>query len=273
MTLLVRNEEDIIATNLDFHYAQGVDFVIVTDNNSADHTLEILSGYQAEGRLRLIREPDDTYAQSRWVTRMARLAAVEHDADWLIHCDADEFWWPDRGNLKSTLAAIPWRYGLIRAPRTNFIPVDDVAARPFQRRMVVRERESINTMGSPLPPKICHRARRRVIVDQGNHAVSGWFLRALPTPSPIGILHFPLRSYAQFENKILKGGAAYARNTELGPDVGATWRGLYRELKEGRLETLYRAQVLDQATVAKGIADGGLIEDRRLESFLTALGR
>jgi hypothetical protein len=32
MTLLVRDEEDIVADALDFHLAQGVDQVIVTDN-------------------------------------------------------------------------------------------------------------------------------------------------------------------------------------------------------------------------------------------------
>jgi hypothetical protein len=34
MTLLVRDEQDIIADNLDFHLAQGVDVVLVTDNFS-----------------------------------------------------------------------------------------------------------------------------------------------------------------------------------------------------------------------------------------------
>jgi hypothetical protein len=34
MTLLVRDEQDILADNLDFHLAQGVDEVIVTDNGS-----------------------------------------------------------------------------------------------------------------------------------------------------------------------------------------------------------------------------------------------
>ncbi len=35
MTLLLRDEEDIVRENLDFHLAQGVDRVIVTDNGSA----------------------------------------------------------------------------------------------------------------------------------------------------------------------------------------------------------------------------------------------
>ena len=36
MTLLVRDEEDIVEDHLVYHLNQGVDFVIATDNNSVD---------------------------------------------------------------------------------------------------------------------------------------------------------------------------------------------------------------------------------------------
>ena len=77
MTLLVLDEEEIVADNLDFHLAQGVDEVIVTDNGSVDGTLEILRAYEARGLVRIVVEPTDDYSQGRWVTRMARMAATE----------------------------------------------------------------------------------------------------------------------------------------------------------------------------------------------------
>ena len=45
MTLLVRDEADIIEANLRYHRAQGVDFFVVGDNGSEDGTLEILERY------------------------------------------------------------------------------------------------------------------------------------------------------------------------------------------------------------------------------------
>ena len=45
MTLLVKNEDDIIEENIKFHLASGVDFIIATNNNSTDHTRDILLKY------------------------------------------------------------------------------------------------------------------------------------------------------------------------------------------------------------------------------------
>ena len=127
MTLLVRDEQDIVRENLDFHLAQGVDQVIVTDNGSEDATVEILREYEARGVVRLLFEPTDDYSQGRWVTRMARLAAAE-GADWVINNDADEFWWPRAGIAAVDLRAArrrgrrrgrPPRRTSSRGPRTG----------------------------------------------------------------------------------------------------------------------------------------------------------
>jgi len=122
MTLLVRDEEDIVADNLDFHLAQGVDEVIVTDNGSVDGTLEILRAYEARGLVRIIVEPTDDYSQGRWVTRMARIAATEHKADWVINNDADEFWWPREGTLRTLFEGLGGDVGAVVGHRTTSFP-------------------------------------------------------------------------------------------------------------------------------------------------------
>ncbi|MGH2924680.1 MAG: glycosyltransferase family 2 protein [Solirubrobacterales bacterium] len=264
MTLLLRDEEDIVRANLDFHLAQGVDRVIVTDNGSTDRTLEILRGYESRGVVRLLLEPADDYSQGRWVTRMARLAA-EEGADWVINNDADEFWWPRTGTLRSTLEAMPAETGVVVAHRTNFVPRPE-DGRPFWERMTLRERESLNPLGKPLPPKVAHRADPSITVVQGNHRVEGAGLGEPLDDGAIEILHFPMRTYAQFENKIVKGGRAYARNRELPERTGRTWRRLYEVFEEGGLQAHYEEQVV------VGEAPGGeLVEDTRLRDGIRRL--
>ena len=91
MTLLVRDEADIVSSNIDFHLDQGVDFIIATDNLSVDGTTDILRAYERRGVLHYIHQPDDDYEQHRWVTGIARSACAEFAADWVINNDADEF--------------------------------------------------------------------------------------------------------------------------------------------------------------------------------------
>ena len=42
MTLLTKNDVDIVRYNIDYHLAHGVDFIIATDTGSTDGTRDIL---------------------------------------------------------------------------------------------------------------------------------------------------------------------------------------------------------------------------------------
>ena len=262
MTLLVRDEEDIVAANLDYHLARGVDLVIATDNGSVDDTVEILRGYERAGVLRLLHERTDDYSQWRWVTRMARLAFGE-GADWVINCDVDEFWWPrEQADLKRAFAELPADAGVLRVERHNF-PPRPVDERAFFERMTVRDLDSRNSRGRPLRPKVAHRAHPEVRVEMGNHKVSGPDLGREVASDGLEILHFPMRAYEQFENKIVKGARALQANTELSPGKGQTWRQLYALWERGRLRQFY-----DQELVRATHPSNGYVEDTRLRDFL-----
>jgi Glycosyl transferase family 2 len=195
MTLLVRDEEDIIASNIDFHLNKGVDFIIAMDNLSIDGTADILRLYERKGMLHYLKQPDDTYAQDIWVTQMARLASAQFAADWIINNDADEFWWPQQGDLKSILASVDPCCPAVAVERTNFIPRPIPDSEFFANYLTIRERNSRNADGAPLPEKVCHRALPDIEVEHGNHGATRKG-RALPTtPAPITILHFPMRTY------------------------------------------------------------------------------
>ena len=182
MTLLARDEADIVDAWLDFHLNAGADFVIATDNNSVDGTTEILERYAREGHVHLIREPGDDLRQDEWVSRMARLAATDFGADWVVNSDADEFWWPRGESLRDVLAAVPDRYGTVSAFLRVFVPRPGDG--PFAERMTVRfsPLAPINDPASLYKPirKVIHRAHPEIRLTRGNHALVGKPVRPAP---------------------------------------------------------------------------------------------
>ena len=66
MTLLVKNEEDMLEKNLQFHKAMGVDGFIITDNNSTDCNLDIIRKYQEKGWILEYIEETDTEVEKRF---------------------------------------------------------------------------------------------------------------------------------------------------------------------------------------------------------------
>jgi hypothetical protein len=272
VTVLARDEADVVDAQIAFHLNAGADFVIATDNNSHDGTTEILQSYAGEGVLHLIHEPAEGLRQGEWVTRMARLAATDFGADWVINSDADEFWWPRGGSLKDVLAAVPKRYGIVNAFWRSFVPRPD-DERFFAERMTIRlsQQAPINDPSSVYRPvtKVAHRADPQVQVGRGNHDLIGSRFRTLTTWHPIEVLHFPLRSRAQWRRKVELQGEAFTKHIER---AGTGYHlSAYSALRGGRIDEQYESKLVDKAAVERGLRDGALVLDTRLRDVLRAL--
>ena len=272
LTVLARDEADVIDAQVGFHLNAGVDFVVATDNKSQDGTTEILERYERDGVLQLIREPAEGLRQGEWVTRMARLAASEHGADWVINSDADEFWWPRGSSLKEVLGAVPADYGVVRAFWRSFVPRPDDGAF-FAERMTARlsQHAPINDPSSFYRPvvKVAHRADPAVTVARGNHALANSTLRTLTTWHPVEVLHFPLRSGEQWRRKVELQGVAFTQHIERS-GTGYHLRG-YDALQSGRIEQQHESLVVDDHALERGLADGTLVVDTRLRDALRAI--
>ena len=209
MTLLVRDSAEPLRENIAFHRQQGVDFFIITDNCSLDNTATIIGEYVRAGLAESAFEPEDTYSQARWVMRMARRAASVHRADWVINNDDDEFWRGSEGTLREELERVLLELDAVKVQRCNHPPLALSGDRHFLQTQIYREQTSLNALGNPLLPKVCHRGFTDIEVSQGNHQVAraGALVAATPTDR-IAISHFPLRGYSAFERKIAYGGSA-----------------------------------------------------------------
>jgi hypothetical protein len=272
VTVLARDEADVIDAQVAFHLNAGADFVVATDNNSQDGTTDILRRYEREGVLHLIHEPAEGLRQSEWVTRMARLAATDFGADWVVNTDADEFWWPRGETLKDVLGAVPARYGVVEAFWRTFVPRPD-DDRLFAERMTGRLTQvaPINDPSSFYRPvtKVAHRADPNVVVGRGNHALVDSPLLPLRTWHPLEVLHFPLRSYAQWRRKVELQGVAFTEHIERA-GTGYHLTG-YDALQSGRIEEQHAALVIDDAAFERGLEDGTLALDTRLRDALRTL--
>ena len=269
MTLLVRDEADIVDAQIAFHLHAGVDFVVATDNRSTDGTTEILERYERAGFLHLLREDGDDMRQDEWVTRMARLAATDFDADWVVNADADEFWWPRGGSLGEVLRTVPERFGVVRGCWRHYLPRPDDGFF-FAERMTVR-------LGTPAFPgdkttifhahqKVAHRADPAVTIEAGNHNALGARLDPIRAWHPIEVLHFSFRSLAQLERK---GRGGWLRNADYEPTLHQLL--LDEAFRTGRVEDFYREFVVSDGALEDGLAAGTLSIDTRLRDTLRAL--
>jgi len=261
--LMVRDEADIIDLQIAYHLAAGVDFVIVTDHESEDGTSEVLERYARQGVLHRIPVTSPFKRQAEWVTRMARMAAGEFGADWVINSDADEFWWPWGGDLKTVLAEIPQEYGIVQTFVRAFLPRPGDG--PFGERMTVRFAPPA-PMNSPFSPfrvnvRLVHRALADIVVGRGNATLES-SLVPLRGWSPVEVLHFPIRSFEQFERKFLTHYRA----------SGARRRGehvrAYEASQAGELPALYDELSVDDDRLRSGLEAGSLAIDTRMRDAL-----
>jgi Glycosyl transferase family 2 len=269
MTLLVRNEADIIAAQLAFHRQAGVDLVLATDNGSTDETPEVLERFAHDGFVIWERDPDRGLSQVECVTRMARRGATEFGADWVINSDGDEFWWPRGGTLKDVFARVHRRFATVSGMWRHFVPVvpDDGF---FAERMTLRLSAPVVDRQHLFNPhfKTAHRASPAITIGGGNHDATGPGIVPLRGWYPIDVLHFPLRSLAQCEQKYVQHYEWRSDTAEKRRHIDPHMAAAYVAHTEGRMEDFYRSLAVDKTEAATRLRNGTLARDTRLRDAL-----
>ena len=265
MTLLVRDEIDIIRPVIEYHLNNGVDEIIITDNGSIDGTLEVCREYLNKGVSEVIIEPSSDYSQYLYVSRMANLASSKYKADWIINADADEFFISrTKGDLKKSLSLISDSVDIVEVQRHDFVPI----YRDFRNfeplNFPYRKVFSNNLRGTPLPPKVIHRRSNNITVAMGNHSVSGDNLSNTTTDSDIEIFHYPIRSLKQFESKVTNAGSGLAKNKHLNKNMGFHVRYWYELLLNNKLEEEYNKHFYDIIKLELGLENKEIVKDECL---------
>jgi len=242
MTLLVKDEADIIAANLEFHHQMGIDGFIVTDNGSSDQTPAILNKYLQKGWiLEIINEPSTGYEQKKWVDRMVWKAKTAYKADWVVNADADEFWHPQTGNLKDALSAT--RANTLLCNIVNIYPTE--GQQWYQWAQYTRPPQKLehpeltlhrySVFGQTAKPKVMHRADGYLQIHMGNHKVT--MLPWKREPAGITIYHYNYRGLEHFTRKMTNGYQELLAHK--GKHGGTHWRYFGELLKHQSPEEVY----------------------------------
>lgn len=271
MTLLVRDEADIIRQNIEFHYKKGVDFIIATNNASVDETREILQEFAKKGKLHLIDELGQDKNQAAWNNRMAKLAIEKYEADAIFHCDADEFWSPKNGNLKSEIfnskaevfsvnivnILLEDKNGEESFPRDAKYAV----VNPIETSNLEEDSKKQNLYFFRYPQKVMFKTGKYFFrVSQGNHSIENLREGVKQTVSDnIEIYHFPLRGKKRFFDKVVKTGKAVEKNVLLSEKQSWHIRRWYSAYKNGKLDEEYKKLVITKEKANELMAKGMIV--------------
>lgn len=219
MTLMVRDEADVIAANIEHHLAQGIEHIIVTDNGSVDGTREILARYAERGLIELHDDPRHEKQQAKVVTGMARRAFRRYGAAWVCNVDADEFWLgPDGTTVAEALATVPARVRSFQLPVRNMLGAPAASGSVLLSHVWRDERgeQELHDVGlhAHPTPNCVHRGAVTVEVVQGNHGTNLPLspIEEVPETGRLEALHFPYRTWDRYRHRVETTAAAYARS-------------------------------------------------------------
>lgn len=269
MTLLVKNEEFMLEQNLLFHKSMGVDYFIVTDNNSTDRTMDILRKYQQKGWiLEIIEEKAHNYNQKKWVDNMIWKAKQRYKADWVINADADELWYSPTKNIKNELIAAK---GNVLACMVNSVyPEENKSFWKWNYRVgYVLDHEMYNLSKHSIferqNKKVIHRTDGYLQISMGNHKVK--MFPSWKEKGTIIVYHYPIKGKASFIEKMVNGGQQLDERKKR---VGRHWRYFYQLYKENKLEEEY-ARVIGMEFFNQLKEDGYVTFDPTISNYFSSV--
>jgi hypothetical protein len=275
------DQVDVLRDFLDWHLELGIDLILALDGGSTDGTREILDEYAAGGRVVWSPLPDRDMTRYSIADELTAMARDRYGASWIIYADVDEFVCTRGRGLRAVLADCERDdLTLIDIPRRTMtgapIPPDRRATEVLTLRIdrtVVPTSEQQYSWTFAVPfvflevgGHIAVRASAIGTFAVGAHSATVTWGRS--GTSELYILHFAMRGYAEFRQKVHNTEKWLADNPHLDPQWGWHWRRWIRLEKEGRLREDYEAQFVSPARADELVRTGVCTVDTTVASWL-----
>lgn len=202
---------------------------------------------------------------------MARMAIDKYKADYLIHSDADEFWYEKNGRLREVVEELvdlayinvinylpPY---IIKNKKINFNNFKFIVKSGVSCPKELEKRNPNKYLFySHNHPKIITNNKFRDI-EYGNHNVKSNNLKERKYIDSIFIHHFPIRSFDHFKTKVINGGSSYEKNPLDNKEIGWHWKKWYEIHKQGKIENAYKELCLFNKT-ERSLKNGMIISSK-----------
>jgi hypothetical protein len=275
LTASVLDQGDILRDFIEWHLHIGVDFIVVLDIGSTDGSRDLLQHAADRGNVFWYPLPDRDMTKYDQGGELAKLARDRFEADWIVLCDADEFLCPANGKLKPILSlaesrnitsiSVPCRNMTGSIPKLGQSVVETLTLRIDKPASVTNAQASSGNLPVPYiffehPPHTIARASAVQKYGAGAHRVeTSWGLPG--ETEKLRFLHYNIRGYDKFEQKVRNTAAWLRDNRHLDPLWGWHWRRWIRLHEAGQLRQDYEAQFASAALAEELIRDGTCSRD------------
>lgn len=275
------DQADIVEDFLDWHLDLGVDLILALDGGSTDGTTDILARYAKNKPVVWFTLPERDMRKYSIPDELAAMARERHQADWIIYVDVDEFVCTHGKDLRAVLADSD-RNGitLLHLPRRTMIGppipprrrVTEVLTLRIDRTVVPTTEQAISG-DLPVPfafvevgPHVAIRATAIGSFASGMHGAT--ITRGTSSTSDLYILHYAIRGYEEFRQKVRNTEKWLEDNPHLPSQWGWHWRRWIRLEKAGRLREDYDQQFVSAARATELVADGTCTVDTTIADWL-----
>lgn len=233
-----RDEEDIIATFIEFYLAAGFDAVYLVDNNSRDATPEIAESYAARG-LPVVVTKDSRSGYERFLTDHYHWAGADASARWLFFLDCDEMILFPRGDAKAWLNGLHPNVDCLRLRQREMYPLATPPTAKHEFLLTPRAQPSFDDTFKEMS-----RYHPQAVVYAGKHRIEYPGIRRAKV-SDIFIRHYKFRSEAQAARKLSNTNDAHQgvtleelkRISAFDPKIAVEW---YAYLRGAEAQELWR---------------------------------